>query len=101
MEVTEEGYMIEGTWLEVVAADALLEVSVVAFEGNRACRGRNALGGGTCSRDGVEGRVLDGVADLSGSAVGGGLEKSGESARAGLRARRGLDVDRGPGVEGW
>ena len=43
MEVTEEGYMIEGTWLEVVAADALLEVSVVAFEGNRACRGRTLL----------------------------------------------------------
>lgn len=70
-----------------------LELSVL--DGNRACRGRRALGGGNGSRDGVDGRVRTGVAARSGMTVGGGLEKSGESARGGLRGRRTLDDDRG------
>ena len=99
--MTEDGYTIEGTWLDVVAADVRLDVSV--FDGMRACRGRSALGGGSGSRgsrDGVDGRVRDGVAVRSGTADGAGLEKSGESARGGLRVRLTRDDERAEGVEG-
>lgn len=96
--------MIEGTWLDVVAAEVLLdvEVSTVTVEGSRACRGRSALGGGNWSREGVDGRGREGVETRSEVIVGGALEGSGDSARTGLRGRRALDVDReAPGVDGW
>ncbi len=83
----------------MVAADVRLDVSV--FEGIRAWRGRSALGGGKGSRgsrEGVDGRVRDGVADRSGGADGAALEKSGESARGGLRGRLARDDERAEGV---
>lgn len=96
--------MIEGTWLDVVVAEVLLDidVSTVTFEGCRACRGRSALGGGNWSREGVDGRGREGVETLSIAIGGGTLERSMSSAETGLRGRRALDVDReAPGVEGW
>lgn len=94
-EAGGDGSTIEGT---DVAAEERLAVS--ALEGSRAWRGRNALGGGMGSREGVLGRVRTGVPDLSGGTAVGGLDRSGESARGGLRGLLGREDDRALGVEG-
>ena len=69
------------------------------LDGNRACRGRIALGGGNGSRDGVDRWLRTGVAARSGTVLGAVFDRSGESARGGLRGRRAREAERGIGEE--
>lgn len=88
------GVTIDGTWEDEVAAED--RIVDEAFEGRRVCLGRSALGGGCDdAAEGVEGLFLEGVADRSGTAIGG---TGGDSAlAAGEAARRERDIVRGVG----
>ena len=88
------GATIEGIAEDDVAAEDLIVDE--AFEGRLPCRGLSALGGCDVAAEGVVGLFLDGVAERSGTAIGG---TGGDSALVaagdcGLRER---DIVRGVG----